>query len=159
MLDMNLQRHRMAMGIKITVKDTLDVNALYDHAKKLNATNAKLINNVDQHIERLKDDQKTRQLYYLTKAKARLTYQKTMAQIVGSIQDKCGDAQLVEDVVIVALECEAEAKTERASIESAQKKAAAASKTLKPASSNGSLAPSVAKTKVSGSDSNSDEDD
>merc|ERR1712226_605477 len=103
--------------------------ALNDHAKQLNVTNAKLIRNVEAYktqLEKLKDDLKTRQAYYLAEAEARLAYQKTMAQIVGTIQDKCRDAQLTEDVVIMALECEAEAKSERAALDVAGKKAAAA---------------------------------
>ncbi|CAB9516520.1 Unconventional myosin [Seminavis robusta] len=102
--------------------------ALNDHAKQLNATNAKLIKNVEAYkaqLEKLKEDLKTRQSYYLAEAEARLAYQKTMAQIVGTIQDKCRDAQLTEDVVIMALECEAEAKSERAALDVGGKKAAA----------------------------------
>lgn len=136
--------------------------ALNDHAKQLNVTNAKLIRNVEAYktqLEKLKDDLKTRQAYYLAEAEARLAYQKTMAQIVGAIQDKCRDAQLVEDVVIMALECEAEAKSERAALEAASsKKKAAAAATPKPSSSKSSSAPSVAKTDVS-NDSDDDSDD
>merc|ERR1712241_805941 len=102
--------------------------ALNDHAKQLNQTNSKLIKNVEAYkaqLEKLKDDLKTRQAYYLAEAEARLAYQKTMAQIVGAIQDKCRDAQLTEDVVIMALECEAEAKAERAALEAASSKAKA----------------------------------
>ena len=132
--------------------------ALNDHAKQLNNTNAKLIRNVEgykKQLEKLKDDLKTRQAYYLAEAEARLAYQKTMAQVVGSIQDKCRDAQLVEDVVIMALECEAEAKAERAALEAASSKAKAAK------AQAASATPSVAKTEVStdydsGSDSDSD---
>jgi myosin V len=138
--------------------------ALNDHAKQLNATNAKLIKNVDSYklqLEKLKDDLKTRQAYYLAEAEARLAYQKTMAQIVGSVQDKCRDAQLVEDVVIMALECEAEAKSERAALEAAAKKAKSSSNKESSSSkapektkskSSSSAAPSVAKTDVSDSD-------
>jgi hypothetical protein len=42
-----------------------------------------------------------------------------LARIVAQVQDKSRDAQLVEDVVIWALECEAEAKSERAALENA----------------------------------------
>ena len=140
--------------------------ALNDHAKQLNATNAKLIKNVESYkgqLEKLKDDLKTRQTYYLAEAEARLAYQKTMAQIVGAVQEKCRDAQLVEDVVIMALECEAEAKSERAALEAAAKKskAASASKSAskqKPKSKKSS-APSVAKTEVSDSDSSDSDSD
>jgi myosin-5 len=124
-------------------------SALNDHAKHLNLTNAKLIRNVEAYkgqLEKLKDDLKTRQAYYLAEAEARLAYQKTMAQIVGAIQDKCRDAQLVEDVVIMALECEAEAKSERAALEAATSKS-------KSTSTSKSSTPSLARTNDSDSDS------
>ena len=126
--------------------------ALNDHAKQLNTTNGKLIKSVEAYkaqLEKLKDDLKMRQAYYLAEAEARLAYQKTMAQIVSSIQDKCRDPQLIEDVVIMALECEAEAKAERSALDSANKKKQAASQ---------SRAPSLAKTDVS-ADSDSDSSD
>jgi FKBP-type peptidyl-prolyl cis-trans isomerase (trigger factor) len=127
--------------------------ALNDHAKQLNVTNAKLMKNVEAYkmqLEKFKDDLKTRQAYYLAEAEARLTYQKTMAQIVGAVQDKCRDAQLVEDVVIMALECEAEAKSERAALESMNSKSKPAAASVR--------TPSVAKTEVSAAASDSDSD-
>jgi predicted nuclease with TOPRIM domain len=135
-------------------------SALNDHAKQLNVTNAKLIKNVEAYkgqLEKLKTDLKTRQAYYLAEAEARLAYQKTMAQIVGAIQDKCRDAQLVEDVVIMALECEAEAKSERAALEAATAKTRK-TETASKASSAAST-PSLARTETAGnSDSDSDSD-
>ena len=134
-------------------------SALNDHAKQLNVTNAKLIRNVEAYkgqLEKLKDDLKTRQAYYLAEAEARLAYQKTMAQIVGAIQDKCRDAQLVEDVVIMALECEAEAKSERAALEAASSRSKSGSKPASTGSSKSSNTPSLAKTESGGDDSDSD---
>jgi myosin-5 len=138
--------------------------ALNDHAKQLNNTNAKLIRNVEGYkgqLEKLKDDLKTRQAYYLAEAEARLAYQKTMAQIVGAIQDKCRDAQLVEDVVIMALECEAEAKAERAALESAASKAKKAKEpAAKPAAPPSKPAPAkkTSSKKAAAPDSDSDSD-
>jgi hypothetical protein len=129
-------------------------SALNEHAKQLNGTNAKLIKNVEAYkaqLEKLKDDLKTRQAYYLAEAEARLAYQKTMAQIVGAVQDKCRDPQLVEDVVIMALECEAEAKSERAALDGATKKKSSSASTA-------SSAPSVAKTSASSDYDDSDSD-
>jgi len=110
-------------------------NQLNEHAKGLNATNARLIKNVDTYkkqLVKMKEDLKNRQAFYLAEAHARVAYQKTLARIVAQVQDKSRDAQLVEDVVIWALECEAEAKAERAALENAGQKAppgpAAASK-------------------------------
>merc|ERR1712183_138743 len=101
-------------------------NQLNEHAKGLNATNARLIKNVDAYkkqLTKMKEDLKNRQAFYLAEAHARVAYQKTLARIVAQVQDKSRDAQLVEDVVIWALECEAEAKAERASLENAGQKA------------------------------------
>ncbi|KAG7372249.1 myosin E [Nitzschia inconspicua] len=101
-------------------------NQLNEHAKGLNATNARLIKNVDtykQQLVKMKEDLKNRQAFYLAEAHARVAYQKTLARIVAQVQDKSRDAQLVEDVVIWALECEAEAKSERAALENAGQKA------------------------------------
>merc|ERR1712086_1191366 len=78
-------------------------NQLNDHAKGLNATNARLIKNVDTYkkqLVKMKEDLKSRQAFYLAEAHAR-----------------------VADVVIWALECEAEAKAERAALENAGQKA------------------------------------
>merc|ERR1719253_517908 len=97
-------------------------NQLNDHAKGLNATNGRLIKNVDTYkkqLVKMKEDLKIRQAFYLAEAHARVAYQKTLARIVAQVQDKSRDAQLVEDVVIWALECEAEAKAERAALENA----------------------------------------
>merc|ERR1711957_869381 len=115
------------MGLKENNARLMEANAsasasftaLNDHAKQLNVTNAKLIKNVEAYkgqLEKLKEDLKTRQSYYLAEAEARLAYQKTMAQVVGIMQDQCKDAQLVEDVVIMALECESEAKSDKAAV-------------------------------------------
>lgn len=131
--------------------------ALNDHAKQLNSTNAKLIKNIEGYkaqLEKLKEDLKTRQAYYLAEAEARLAYQKTMAQIVGTIQDKCRDAQLVEDVVIMALECEARAKAERSALEAAAKKAKQAKE--EEAAKAAAAANKKASSKKDDSDSDSD---
>ncbi|VEU39398.1 unnamed protein product [Pseudo-nitzschia multistriata] len=101
-------------------------NELNNHAKGLNATNARLIKNVDafkKQLVKMKEDLKNRQAFYLAEAHARVAYQKTLARIVSQVQNQSRDAQLVEDVVIWALECEAEAKAERAALENAGQKA------------------------------------
>merc|ERR1711933_246217 len=92
-------------------------NALNKHAKKLNKTNARLFKNMESYreiINRLKQDLKTGQEYYHNQANPRLAYQETMSTIVTSIQDYCRDPQLVEEIVVMQLECEALAKSERA---------------------------------------------
>merc|ERR1711933_110359 len=101
-------------------------NQLNEHAKGLNATNARLIKNVDAYkkqLVKMKADLKNRQAFYLAEAHARVAYQKTLARIVAQVQDQSKNAQLIEDVVIWALECEAEAKAERAALENAGQRA------------------------------------
>lgn len=125
-------------------------NQLNEHAKGLNATNARLIKNVDTYkkqLVKMKEDLKNRQAFYLAEAHARVAYQKTLARIVAQVQDKSRDAQLVEDVVIWALECEAEAKSERAALENAGQKAPP-----------GAVASAPAKKSHKPTDSDSDDD-
>lgn len=54
---------------------------------------------------------------YMEQASARLEFQRTMARILSLIQDDCKDANIVEDVVVLALQCETEAKSEMAALE------------------------------------------
>ena len=129
-------------------------NQLNEHAKGLNATNARLIKNVDTYkkqLTKMKEDLKNRQAFYLAEAHARVAYQKTLARIVAQVQDKSRDAQLVEDVVIWALECEAEAKSERAALENAGNKAP-------PGGATAAAAPVKKAKAAAGSDSDSDSD-
>jgi myosin-5 len=129
-------------------------NQLNEHAKGLNATNARLIKNVDTYkkqLVKMKEDLKNRQAFYLAEAHARVAYQKTLARIVAQVQDKSRDAQLVEDVVIWALECEAEAKSERAALENAGQKA--------PPGAAASAAPSKSAHRPTDDDSDDDSDD
>jgi myosin V len=118
---------------------TSSFTALNDHAKQLNVKNAKLITNVQDYkkkLEGLKDQLKEKQSYYIAEAESRLAAQKRMAAIVGTIQDKCRDPQLIEDAVIMALECEAEAKAERAALDAQDGKASAPTTTKKSAAAD-----------------------
>lgn len=54
---------------------------------------------------------------YMDQAETRLELQKTMARILNMIQDSCKDADIIEDTVVIALECEADAKSEMAALE------------------------------------------
>jgi myosin heavy subunit len=126
---------------------------LNEHAKGLNNTNARLIKNVDtfkKQLVKMKNDLKNRQAFYLAEAHARVAYQRTLARIVAQVQDKSKDAQLVEDVVIWALECEAESKSERSALENAGQKAP-------PGAIKSAIAPKKS-NRPSDSDSDSDSD-
>jgi myosin-5 len=96
--------------------------ALNEQSKKNNSNNSKLMQNVDKYKkqnQKLKDDLRMRQGYYDAEAQIRVNYQKSMASIMEMIQDQCDDAQLTEDILVLALECESEAKSELAAAEAA----------------------------------------
>merc|ERR1711935_808909 len=95
---------------------------LENQSNKLNRS----ISDVNGNIEKfktanakLREDLKSRQAFYNAEAQIRLQYQKTLAQILDVFQDNCKDADLVEDVVCGALECESEAKALLAAAEAA----------------------------------------
>jgi myosin-5 len=89
-------------------------NMLENQSKKLNTSTSSVNSNIDKFKSanaKLREDLKARQAFYNAEAQIRLQYQKTLAQILDVFQDNCKDADLVEDVVCVALECESEAKS------------------------------------------------
>jgi myosin-5 len=94
--------------------------ALNEASKKNNSNNSKLMQNLDKYKkqnQKLKEDLRMRQGYYDAEAQIRVNYQKSMAHIMEMIQDQCDDAQLTEDILVLALECESEAKSELAAAE------------------------------------------
>lgn len=94
--------------------------ALNEQSKKNNNNNSKLMQNLDKYKKqniKLKEDLRMRQGYYDAEAQIRVNYQKAMADIMEMIQDQCDDAQLTEDILVLALECESEAKSELAAAE------------------------------------------
>merc|ERR1712130_899551 len=94
--------------------------ALNEQSKKNNSNNSKLMQNLDKYKkqnQKLKDDLRMRSGYYDAEAQIRVNYQKSMAEIMEMIQDQCDDAQLTEDILVLALECESEAKSELAAAE------------------------------------------
>jgi len=95
---------------------------LQNQSKKLNNGTASVNSNIEKFKTanaKLREDLKARQAFYNAEAQIRLQYQKTLAQILDVFQDNCKDADLVEDVVCVALECESEAKALLAAAEAA----------------------------------------
>jgi len=97
-------------------------NMLQNQSKKLNNNTASVNSNIEKMKTanaKLREDLKARQAFYNAEAQIRLQYQKTLAQILDVFQDNCKDADLVEDVVCVALECESEAKALLAAAEAA----------------------------------------
>lgn len=92
--------------------------ALNQHAKQLNKTNAKLMNEVTQYKQQIqrvnllqvevKEELKMKQATYIAEVHSRLQYQKTMGKIVDIVQERCRDSRLVEDVLTLSDECESE---------------------------------------------------
>ena len=54
---------------------------------------------------------------YMEQAQARLELQRNMARILNRIQEDCKDPNIVEEAVILALQCETEAKSEMVALE------------------------------------------
>merc|ERR1719276_173572 len=95
---------------------------LNDQSKKMSNTTSDVNKNIEKYKKdnaSLREDLKKKQEFYNAEAQIRLQYQKTLAQILDVFQDNCRDADLVEDVVCVALECESEAKALLAAAEAA----------------------------------------
>merc|ERR1711935_528566 len=95
---------------------------LNDQSKKMSNNTSGTNQQIDKFKKNnasLREDLKKKQEYYNAEAQIRLQYQKTLAQILDVFQDNCKDADLVEDVVCVALECESEAKALLAAAEAA----------------------------------------
>jgi len=95
---------------------------LNDQSKKMSNTTSDINKNIEKFKKdnaSLREDLKKKQEFYNAEAQIRLQYQKTLAQILDVFQDNCKDADLVEDVVCVALECESEAKALLAAAEAA----------------------------------------
>jgi myosin-5 len=54
---------------------------------------------------------------YMTEAEQRLNLQQGMSKILLMVQRECTDKQIVEDAIVIALNCESEAKSEMASLD------------------------------------------
>jgi myosin-5 len=97
--------------------------AMNEQSKKTNSNNSKLMQNLNKYKkqnQKLKEDLRMRSGFYDAEAQIRVNYQKSMAEIMEMIQDQCDDAQLTEDILVLALECESEAKSELAAAEAEQ---------------------------------------
>jgi myosin-5 len=89
-------------------------------ATKVNDKNESLTEALEQAMidnKQLKADTMQRQTDYMMQAETRLEFQKTMARILNMIQERSKEPQIVEDSVIIALECEAESKSIMAALE------------------------------------------
>ena len=97
-----------------------DFDAKEDKLNKVEMKNQDLLDTLDKakkDNKRLKDETMAKQDQYMAQAETRLEYQKTMARILNMIQDSSKEPQIVEDTVVIALECESESKTIMAALE------------------------------------------
>lgn len=92
--------------------------ALNQHAKQLSKTNSKLMADLAKFKQQvtklnlaqveLKEELKMKQATYIAEVHSRLQYQRTMARIVDTIQERCRDSRLVEDVLQMSDDCESD---------------------------------------------------
>ena len=54
---------------------------------------------------------------YMDQAQIRLELQRNLARILDRVQDRCRDGNLVEDIIVLALQCESDAKSEMVALE------------------------------------------
>mmetsp|Transcript_14165 Transcript_14165/g.20880 ORF Transcript_14165/g.20880 Transcript_14165/m.20880 type:complete len:1338 (+) Transcript_14165:175-4188(+) len=92
--------------------------ALNQHAKQLNkaltvskaevATSKQQVHKLNLAQVELKEELKMKTGTYIAEVHSRLQYQKTMGRIVDTIQERCRDSRLIEDVLAMSDECEME---------------------------------------------------
>jgi len=93
-------------------------SALNQHAKQMSKTNSKLKADLSKYKKQthsltlaqleLKEELKMKQGTYIAEVHSRLQYQKTMMNIVDTIQERCHDHKLVERVLAMSDECESD---------------------------------------------------
>jgi hypothetical protein len=96
--------------------------ALNHHTKQLSRANDKIRAELDQYKQQvqklnvtqveLREELRMKQATYIAEVQSRLQYQKALSKIVDISQDRCRDTKLVEDILKVADECEAEYMSE-----------------------------------------------
>jgi hypothetical protein len=104
---------------EIKSKGELSLVVQNETSKKNDSTMAKLNASLEKYSKankKLQEDLQMRQIHLDAEVENRVNYQKSMASIVEMIQGKCDDVQLTEDILVLALECEAEAQSELANM-------------------------------------------
>jgi len=111
-----------------TSSKILDINSLLggsfddlnDEASKVHSKNSNL-SSVRMSEKELNEDLRNKvtkvQDMYMDQANARLELQRSMARILNLIQENCRNGNVVEEAVVLALQCESEAKAEMAAVE------------------------------------------
>jgi hypothetical protein len=86
------------------------------------SNNSQLMQSLDKYKKQnqeLQGQMRMRQGFVHAEGKMRVVCQKTISVIVEMIQDQCDDADLTEDILSIALECEEDAKSELAAAKAA----------------------------------------
>jgi myosin heavy subunit len=118
----NKMRTRADTFLAHNEKMGLDFEDIQDDAMRVSKRHDMYVDTLEEAKKtnrRLKDQVHKTQDKYMEQAEARLDLQKAMSKILNVVQDRCRNAQLVEDVVVIALECETEAKCQMAALEAA----------------------------------------
>ncbi len=118
-------------------------SALNQHAKQMSKTNSKLKGDLAKYKKQvhslsmaqveLKEELKMKQGTYIAEVHSRLQYQKTMMNIVDTIQERCRDHKLVERILAMSDECESDYMSGPTGVDFAPNKA----RNVGPASLNG----------------------
>ena len=108
---------RLIESNETTGNDFDDLNETTGRVHSKNEDLTVTLEKAKKDNKKLKEKCMAKQEDYMAQAETRLEYQKSMARILNMIQDKSKEQQLVEDTVVVALECEAEAKAIMAALE------------------------------------------
>lgn len=114
--DLLMGNNQRLMDANVSAGASFD--ALSQHADQLSNTNAKIQVEAEKYKDQahelnltqieMKEELKMKQGTYIAEVHFRLRYQKTMAQIVETIQERCHDCRLVEDVLMMSDECESD---------------------------------------------------
>eukprot|EP00977_Amphora_coffeiformis_P004681 scaffold1001_cov169-Amphora_coffeaeformis.AAC.28 len=111
-----------------TSSKILDINSLLggsfddlnEEATKVHSKNSDL-SSIRMSEKELNEDLRSKvtkvQDMYMDQANARLELQRSMARILNLIQENCRDGSIVEEAIVLALQCESEAKSEMAALE------------------------------------------
>ena len=91
--------------------------ALNQHAKQLSKTNNKLMTELEKYKKathklnllqvEAKEELKMKNASYVAEVQSRLQYQHTLNGVIGMVQERCRDVRLVEDILAMYDDCEA----------------------------------------------------
>lgn len=105
--DLKEQNNRL---IEANASAGASLDSLEKQKKNIAAHNSKLDENIKKwksQNQQLKADLENRTAYYRAETKIRAEYEKTMERIIEMMENKCDDANLIEEVSNAQMQCEA----------------------------------------------------